>query len=160
MGKPFSAVVRLTDDFRTEFDFGQDKGEGEEAPDFSAQEPLGSCPKCGARVFEHGMAYTCEKSLGPGKSCDFRSGRMILQQPIEREQMKKLLASGRTDLLTGFVSKKGRRFKAFLVKQPDGKIGFEFQARAEKPGKTAPKEKAPEEKVTRPGSARRARSSR
>ncbi|MBV8031059.1 MAG: DNA topoisomerase III [Betaproteobacteria bacterium] len=132
MGKPFSAVVRLTDDFRTEFDFGQDRGEGEEAPDFSGQEPLGPCPKCGSSVFELGMAYTCEKAVGPQKSCDFRSGRMILQQPVEREQMKKLLATGRTDLLTGFISKKGRRFKAFLVKNPDGKIGFEFQARPAK----------------------------
>ena len=52
-------------------------------------------------------------------------------------------ATGRTDLLTGFVSKKGRRFKAFLVKTTGGKIGFEFQARAprekptedEKPGR-------------------------
>jgi len=153
MGKPFAAVMRLTDDFRTEFDFGQDKEGNEAAPDFSGQEPLGSCPKCGGRVFEHGMAYTCEKALGPGKTCDFRSGRMILQQPIEREQMKKLLASGKTDLLTAFVSKKGRRFKAFLVKQPDGKIGFEFQARPAK-------EKAPAEKTTRPGSGRRARSTR
>ena len=153
MGKPFAAVMRLTDDLRLEFDFGQASGEGEEAPDFSGQEPLGSCPKCGGRVFEHGMAYTCEKALGPGKTCDFRSGRMILQQPIEREQMKKLLASGKTDLLTAFVSKKGRRFKAFLVKQPDGKIGFEFQARPAK-------EKAPAEKTTRPGSGRRARSTR
>jgi DNA topoisomerase-3 len=68
--------------------------------------------------------------------------------------MHKLLASGRTDLLTGFVSKKGRRFKAFLVKQPDGKIGFEFQPRA-------PKEKSSEEKpATRRGSAPRARSTR
>jgi DNA topoisomerase-3 len=153
MGKPFSAVMRLTDDLRLEFDFGQASGEGEEAPDFSAQEPVGACPKCGARVFEHGMAYTCEKAVGPQKSCDFRSGRMILQQPIERAQMIKLLESGRTDLLTGFVSKKGRRFKAFLVKQPDGKIGFEFQPRT-------PKEKAPEEKATRRGSAPRARSTR
>jgi DNA topoisomerase-3 len=80
---------------------------------------------------------------------------MILQQPIEREQMKKLLESGRTDLLTGFVSKKGRRFKAFLVKQPDGKIGFEFQARAPKKEGTAPAEKP-----TRRGSAPRARSTR
>ena len=143
MGKPFSAVVKLTDEFKAEFDFGQDTREGEEAPDFSAQEPLGPCPKCGARVFEHGMAYTCEKALGPGKTCDFRSGRMILQQPIEREQMKKLLATGRTDLLTGFISKKGRRFKAFLVKNPDGKIGFEFQPRKEK---APPKEKPAEEK--------------
>jgi DNA topoisomerase-3 len=133
MGKPFSAVVKLSDEFKAEFDFGQDSRGGEEAPDFSGQEPLGSCPKCSAKVFEHGMAYTCEKALGPGKSCDFRSGRMILQQPIEREQMKKLLATGRTDLLTDFVSKKGRKFKAFLVKNPDGKIGFEFQPRKEKP---------------------------
>jgi DNA topoisomerase-3 len=131
-GRPFAAVVRLTDDLRPEFDFGQGSGEGDEAPDFSAQEPLGACPKDGGRVFEHGMAYVCEHAFGPQKSCDFRSGRMILQQPIERDQMKKLLATGRTDLLTGFVSKKGRRFKAFLVKTPDGKVGFEFQARAAK----------------------------
>ena len=64
---------------------------------------------------------------------------MILQQPIEREQMQKLLATGRTDLLTTFISKKGRPFKAFLVKTPDGKIGFEFQPRAEKPGKRRPR---------------------
>jgi len=154
MGKPFAAVVKLTDELRPEFDFGQAGGEGEEAPDFSGQEPLGKCPKDGGRVFEHGMAYTCENAVGPKKSCDFRSGRMILQQPIEREQMKKLLETGRTDLLTGFVSKKGRRFKAFLVKQPDGKIGFEFQARAAKAGDP------PEEKPTRRGSAPRARSTR
>jgi DNA topoisomerase-3 len=145
-GKPFSAVMRLTDDFRVEFDFGQGSGEGEEAPDFSGQEPLGACPKCGSRVYEHGMAYTCEKAFGPAKSCDFRSGRLILQQPIEREQMKKLLATGRTDLLTGFVSKKGRRFKAFLVKNPDGKIGFEFQPRKEKAA--AAKEKPADAKIS------------
>jgi DNA topoisomerase-3 len=147
-GRPFSAGIRLTDELRLEFDFGQG-AEDEAPPDFSAQEPLGKCPKCASRVFEHGVAYVCEKAVGTGRTCDFRSGRLILQQPIEREQMKKLLEGGRTDLLTGFVSKKGRRFKAFLVKQPDGKIGFEFQAKAPK----APAE----EKATRPGSARRAR---
>ena len=135
-GRPFAAVVRLTEELRPEFDFGQ-SSEGEEAPDFSGQQPLGKCPKDGGRIFEHGMAYTCENAVGPKRSCDFRSGRMILQQPIEREQMKKLLETGRTDLLTGFVSKKGRRFKAFLVKTPDGKIGFEFQAR---PAKDKPDE--------------------
>jgi len=133
-GRPFAAGLRLTDDLRLEFDFGQGSaaGKGEQAPDFSAQEALGACPKCGARVFEHGVTYTCEKAVGATRTCDFRSGRMILQQPVEREQMKKLLATGRTDLLTGFVSKKGRRFKAFLVKTPDGKVGFEFQPRAAK----------------------------
>jgi DNA topoisomerase III len=52
-----------------------------------------------------------------------------------------LLATGRTDLLTDFVSKKGRKFKAFLVKNPDGKIGFEFQPRKEKPQPRSVEEK-------------------
>ncbi|HEY1291083.1 MAG TPA: DNA topoisomerase III [Burkholderiales bacterium] len=161
MGKPFAAVVKLNDELRPEFDFGQASGESAEAPDFSGQEPLGVCPKDGGRVFEHGMVYTCENAVGPKRGCDFRSGRMILQQPIEREQMKKLLETGRTDLLTGFVSKKGRRFKAFLVKQPDGKIGFEFQPRAkDKADKPEKADKTPEEKPTRRGSAPRARSTR
>jgi DNA topoisomerase-3 len=177
MGKPFSAGMRLTDEWRTEFDFGQgtSAGDAEEAPDFSAQESLGACPKCGARVFEHGVAYVCEKAVGPARACDFRSGKIILQQPVEREQVRKLLATGRTDLLTKFISKKGRPFKAFLVKTPGGRIGFEFQARAPKPTAKAPAaapaadvkplrkpapKAAPAAKARRPGSARRARSTR
>jgi len=160
-GRPFSAGIRLTDELRLEFDFGQGSGgESDEPVDFSGQEPLGACPKCTSRVFEHGVAYVCEKAVGPGRSCDFRSGRMILQQPVEREQMKKLLETGRTDLLTGFISKKGRKFKAFLVKQPDGKIGFEFQPRAPKDaGDKRPAENAApaEGKARRRGSERRAR---
>jgi DNA topoisomerase-3 len=90
-------------------------------------------------VFEQPMAYVCEKSMGPDKSCDFRSGRIILQRPIEREQMQKLLATGRTDLLHRFISRKGRPFSAFLVRGADGKVGFEFAPRAAKPGKAGPK---------------------
>lgn len=133
MGRPFSAPIKLTDAFEVQFDFGSASG-GDEAqtPDFSDQEPLGKCPKCGHRVYENGTAYVCEKAVGPGRTCDFRSGRMILQRPIEREQMAKLLATGKTDLLQKFVSKKGRPFSAYLVRQPDGKIGFEFEKRAPK----------------------------
>ncbi len=146
MGKPFAAVVRLTEELKAEFDFGQ-AAEGEAAPDFSSQEPLGACPKCRARVFEHGAAYVCEKSVGPERSCDFRTGMVILQQPVDREQMKKLLETGRTDLLPRFISKKNRPFKAFLVKQPTGKIGFEFQPRAVKEKGTEKAEKPTEKSV-------------
>jgi len=149
MGKPFAAVVKLNDELRPEFDFGQ-AAQDEEAPDFSKQETLGPCPKCGSRVYEHGVTYTCEKAVGPARACDFRSGRVILQQPVEREQMKKLLATGRTDLLNGFISKKGRRFKAFLVKTQDGKVGFEFQPRASKE-KAAPEKPAAAEKPAKKG---------
>ncbi|MEK7361741.1 MAG: topoisomerase C-terminal repeat-containing protein, partial [Pseudomonadota bacterium] len=139
MGKPFAAVVRLSPEFKAEFDFGQSADGAEEAPDFSGLESLGPCPKCKARVFEQPMAYVCEKSLGPEKSCDFRSGRIILQRPIEREQMQKLLATGKTDLLHRFISKKGRPFSAFLVRGGDGKVGFEFAPRVAKPGKAEAK---------------------
>jgi DNA topoisomerase-3 len=53
---------------------------------------------------------------------------VILQQPIERSQMHKLLATGKTDLLDKFVSMRTRRaFKAMLVWDAEaGKVNFEF----------------------------------
>jgi DNA topoisomerase-3 len=135
MGRPFAAMIRLNAEHQPEFDFGQGgSGEGEaETVDFSGQETLGKCPKCGGAIYEHGMAYVCEKAVGAAKTCDFRSGKIILQQPVEREQMTKLLAGGRTDLLKGFISNKTRRkFSAYLVRGGDGKVGFEFEPRAPK----------------------------
>ncbi|MGB5082152.1 MAG: DNA topoisomerase III [Burkholderiales bacterium] len=132
MGKPFAAVVRLSPDFRAEFDFGQQAGGTEEKVDFSGQTPLGPCPKCAGRVFEQAVSYVCENSVGPTRTCDFRSGRVILQRPIELEQLQKLLATGRTDLLHRFISKKGRPFSAFLVRGADGRVGFEFAPRPAK----------------------------
>ena len=56
MGKPFAAVIKMTPEFKAEFDFGQNGNEADgTAPvDFTGQEPLGKCPKCGGRVFETG----------------------------------------------------------------------------------------------------------
>ncbi len=144
MGRPFAAILKLARDddgnYKMEFDFGQNEDENDGEPvDFSGQEPVGTCPKCSGSVFEHGMKYVCENAVGSPKSCDFTTGKIILQQEISREQIGKLLDQGRTDLLTGFKSSRtGRNFKAYLVKQPDGKIGFEFEVREPKPGaKTA-----------------------
>ncbi|SCB29780.1 DNA topoisomerase III [Cupriavidus alkaliphilus] len=146
MGRPFAAILKLGKDdeghYKMEFDFGQNDDEGDGEPvDFSGQQPVGTCPKCGGSVFEHGMKYVCENSTTSPKSCDFTTGKIILQQEISREQIGKLLNEGKTDLLTGFKSSRtGRNFKAFLVKQPDGKIGFEFEVREPKAGaKTAAK---------------------
>lgn len=153
MGRPFAAILRISEDaelkketgnaFKLEFDFGQGNGDDEdgEPVDFSGQTPLGTCPKCGGKVYEHGMSYTCEHT--PTKTCDFRSGKVILQQEVSREQMEKLLRDGRTDLLTNFVSNRnGRKFKAFLVVK-DGKVGFEFAPREPKAGAAAAAEDAP-----------------
>jgi DNA topoisomerase III len=141
MGKPFAAIIKLPDTLIPEFDFGQGAGgDADEPVDFSGQQTLGPCPKCGKRVFEHGMSYVCEAATGPSRTCDFRSGKIILQRPIARTEMEKLLATGKTDLLHKFISKKGRPFSAFLVKGGDGKVSFEFAPRIAKAGaKTAGK---------------------
>ena len=147
MGKPFAAVIKLNAENKAEFDFGQDQRDGNGAEvDFSGQQPVGKCPKCGNNVYEMPMHYICEKATGPNKSCDFRSGKLILQQPIERAQMEKLLTTGKTDLLDKFISKRGRPFKAFLA-QKDGKVQFEFQPRPEKAKKGGGKTRKPEEPV-------------
>jgi DNA topoisomerase-3 len=143
-GRPFDGLIRLNDDLTPSFDFGQtDKdGNGHAEVDFTGKEPLGACPKCGANVFENGVSYVCEKAVGPNKTCDFRSGMIILQQPVDREQMKKLLTNRKTDLLDKFVSRKtGRGFKAYLAIDKDGNPTFEFEPRPAKGGK--PREKRP-----------------
>ena len=149
-GWPFTAemIIKFDEEsknYKLEFDFGDDK-KGEESGeliDFSGQEPLGACPKCGSAVYEHGKNYLCDKSVPTlaqaNPSCDFKSGQIILQQPIEREQMVKLLATGKTDLLDKFVSMRTRRaFKAMLAWDAEaGKVNFEFAPSKFPPRKTA-----------------------
>jgi len=147
-GWPFTAELKLVFDddiqnWKLEFDFGEEarrEGESGEPVDFSAQQSLGACPKCQGHVFELGTSYVCEHSVGAHVTCDFKSGKIILQQVVSREQMGKLLASGKTELLDGFVSNKTRRkFKAYLAyDKAEGKVNFEFEPRPARPGaKTA-----------------------
>ncbi|HEY7904585.1 MAG TPA: DNA topoisomerase III [Casimicrobiaceae bacterium] len=142
LGRAFSAKLKLNDANEVEFDFGPRPGDEDEAIDFSGQTPLGPCPKDGGRVFETPTAYVCENAVGPARTCDFRSGRTILTRSIERAQMEKLLAHGKSDLLQ-FVSARTRRpFSAFLVRQPDGKVGFEFEAKKDGKGRGRPQRAA------------------
>ena len=157
-GWPFTAEMKLVRDdelnnWKLEFDFGEEQkreGESGEAVDFSQQESLGICPKTQGKVYEFGANYVCEHAVGANVICDFRSGKVILQQPVAREQMAKLLATGRTDLLEGFVSNKTRRkFKARLAwDAKEGKVVFQFEPRPPRaakktPAKGAAKKKAP-----------------
>jgi DNA topoisomerase-3 len=157
-GWPFTAELKLAFDdeiknWKLEFDFGEDakKAEGDGEPvDFSDQESLGACPKCKGHVYEHGSSYVCEHAVGAHVTCDFKSGKIILQQPVAREQMGKLLATGKTDLLENFVSNKTRRkFKAYLsFDKKEGKVGFEFEPRAPRAAKTPAAKKAAAKKTS------------
>jgi DNA topoisomerase-3 len=151
MGRAFAAVIKLDENHGPSFDFGNDSAEGAEEVDFSSAEKLGTCPKCSSTVYDQPMAYVCEKAVGAAKSCDFRSGKVILQQEVSKAEMQKLLETGKTSLLKGFVSNRTKRkFSAFLVRGKDGKVGFEFEER--KASATSAK-KAPAAKVGADGTA-------
>ena len=137
-GWPFTSEIVIkyddeTHNYKLEFDFGDDK-KGEESGELVEFEDaaLGACPICGSEVHEHGSNYVCTRAVPtaaqPTPSCTFKSGKIILQQPVEREQMHKLLATGKTDLLDKFVSMRTRRaFKAHLAWDKEaGKVNFEF----------------------------------
>jgi DNA topoisomerase III len=138
-GWPFTAEIALVfneeeKNWKLEFDFGDDKNaESGEIVEFGEAENLGACPKCGSAVHEHGSNYVCSKSVPtnaqPTPSCDFKTGRVILQQVIEHDQVRKLLADGKTDLLEKFVSMRTRRaFKAYLSYDAEaGKVSFAFE---------------------------------
>ncbi len=155
-GWPFTAELALVYDdeiqnWKLEFDFGEDakKAENDGEPvDFTGQQSLGACPKCAGRVFEYGSNYVCEHAVGEKVTCDFKTGKVILTQPIEPAQVHKLLTDGKTDLLENFVSNKTKRkFKAFLAyDKKEGKVVFEFEPRA---AKAAPAKKAPAKKAAK-----------
>ena len=134
MGRLFNANIKLTDEYEMKFDFGETNDENTEEVDFSGQDSLGKCLKCDGRVFEHGISYICEKSVGANRTCNFKTGKIILNRPMEREQVTKLLLTGKTDLLTKFISKKGRPFSAYLAADDSGKTRFEFEEKRAKVG--------------------------
>jgi len=141
-GWPFTAELKLVRDdeinnWKLEFDFGddgKDAGGEAEAIDFTGQPSMGTCPKCKGHVYEHGSNYACQHAVSAPVTCDFKTGKIILTQPVSHEQVTKLLATGKTDLLEGFVSKKtSRKFKARLAwDEKEGKVIFEFEPRGTK----------------------------
>jgi DNA topoisomerase-3 len=59
-----------------------------------------------------------------------RISKTILKREIPTEQAIKLFVEGKTDLMPGFLSKKGRKFSAHLtIDREKGKLGFEFAPR-------------------------------
>jgi DNA topoisomerase-3 len=141
LGRPFSAIVRFDkDEGKQSFDFG-DSADSAASLNFAELPSIGACPACKTgTIHDTGTAWQCSNV---GK-CKFRMGKSLCQKEIPREQVEKLLAAGKTDLIPRFISKKGRPFSAYLKLEGD-KVGFEFEPR-EKKAPTA-KKKAPPKKT-------------
>jgi DNA topoisomerase III len=137
MGRPFTATVKLGEEFKPQFEFENNGADGAVVIDPARHEALGLCPVCQkGQVYALDNSYACENAVSAEKTCTFRVGKVILQREIPKEQVQKLITTGKTDLLPKFISKKGRPFSAHL-KLEKGKVGFEFAERAPKAKKTA-----------------------
>jgi DNA topoisomerase-3 len=140
----FSALLKLTKDaetgkYKAEYDFG-------DKVDLGTVEPYWTDPKTGAQLCEVGSSHVLREQDGEGWKQTFRIGRLMCQKPITREHAIQLVSEGKTEIIKGFISKKGRPFDA-LLKRDGGKFSWEFPPRApklDKDGKpVARKAKAP-----------------
>ena len=135
LGRPFSAVVKLDDEFKQAFDFGDSVNGNAKVLDFSSLPAIAPCPACkSGTVHDTGSAYQCSNT----QKCRFRMGKTICQREVPREQVVKLIETGKTDLIPRFISKKGKPFSAFLKLEGD-RVGFEFEERKPTTKKSAAK---------------------
>jgi len=131
-GKPFTATIHLKDN-KVEFMFPE-KVEDLDPEEVKKGRSLGLSPVDNTPVYQTPTAYISESSLD-GNPKGLRISTTILSRKIEPEYIEQMLSVGKTELITGFISKKKRPFDAYLLLDKKGKISFEFPPR--KPKKKA-----------------------
>ncbi len=85
---------------------------------------VGKCILCEGAIIDHGTFYGC--SNYKTANCKFSVSKKLLRKTISQSNMKKLLATGETDLIKGF--KKGEKtFNAHLIwDKKERKINFKY----------------------------------
>jgi DNA topoisomerase III len=121
---------------------------------------MGVCPKCKSEVVRAGTGYKCVKNIPRAKDkvCDYRLAERIKYRFLPPDQVRKLLSGQKTDVLFGFVSMRGMKFRAALYYDEQGELKWEFPPRPERKPKVkkegeaeAPKDgDAPTPKARRP----------
>lgn len=84
---------------------------------------VGKCPLCQKEVVRTRFGYSC---TGYRDGCKFSVNNVILGKTVSIANMKKLLETGESDKIDGFISKRtGKEFSAKL-KLENGKTVFDF----------------------------------
>jgi DNA topoisomerase-3 len=97
---------------------------------------LGLCPRCGAEtgeiIRENSKAYGCTSWKSREETgCGFVIWKRVAGRTLTPEVARQLLEEGKTkEVLSGFRSRAGKPFRARLVLNEEGKVEFEFPARA------------------------------
>jgi len=85
-------------------------------------EIVGTCPICKKNVIRGNSGYGC---MGYKDGCNFRIGLAICKKTVPIIEIKRLLATGSTTKLSGFVSKNGKLFSGKLVLK-ENNVTFSF----------------------------------
>ena len=98
---------------------------------------LGPCPRCGAEtgeiIKENSKAYGCTSWKSREETgCGFVIWKRVAGRTLTPEIARQLLEEGKTkEVISGFRSRAGKPFRARLVLKDDGKVEFDFPARAQ-----------------------------
>lgn len=108
---------------------------GKGARGVAAKKKLGvSCPVCGGELETTPFGYGCSNYKKDGTGCKFSMGT-VAGRDLSEEEFKSLIEKGRTEVLSGFISKSRKKFNGALVleKDEEGKISINFDFSENKP---------------------------
>ena len=133
--KPFDAALKMDEKFKVNFFFEND--DRDTAIELTEEQLIGVVDVVDGRhmkIYQSEKAYHIPELVTKKDPNGVRIGKTILQHEITTEQALKLIATGKTDVIKGFVSNRTKRkFDAFLTFDPkEGKIGFDFPPRPAK----------------------------
>jgi len=140
-GQPFAAELVLDKPkkvYKVGFVFEGDEERAKEVENLKPEQIICQCKLKDnsdelTPVYETERAFLCPAMAKDKKETGTRISKTILQKEIPTEQGIKMFVEGKTDLMPGFISKKGRKFSAHLtVDRKTGKLGFEFAPRKAK----------------------------
>src|SRR5881397_2627276 len=94
-------------------------------------EPFGKCPKCGSPIVERFKSFTCTN-----EECDFTIWKTIAGRLLSRDEFETLVRDKQVGPLSGFRSKKGKRFHAMLRLGNEFKAEFDFGPNGQQNGAT------------------------
>lgn len=94
-----------------------------ERPEIIKKE-AGTCPVCGETLYETEKAYICSRyKKNDKKACKFAFSKVVSGRAFTDNEISILLSGGTTEILEGFITKKGKPFSA-AIGLVDGQVQF------------------------------------
>jgi DNA topoisomerase III len=129
-GKSFVASVKFVNN-KVEFIFASSLADLDTEA-IKQGKSLGLSPVDQTRVFATPAAYMSESALDGDEKKGLKISRIILSKELLEHHIEQLLRDGKTELISGFISKKKKPFDAYLLLAKNGTLSFEFPPRKTK----------------------------